>query len=267
MERAGRQMDGLSLHYYTVPGDWPHKGSATEFGEGEWFITLRKALRMEELIRKHGEIMDEFDPDRRVGLIVDEWGIWTDVEPGTNPGFLYQQNSLRDALVAALHLNIFNNHAGRVKMANLAQTVNVLQAVILTEGPKLLLTPTYHVFELYRVHQEGILLPVYVESAGAGGLPALSASASEDEAGRIHLSLTNLDPAREQSLRVELRGPTLSPSARVKGRVLSAGDMRAHNTFEAPDRVAPANFEALRVEGGFLQAELPPMSVAVLEIF
>jgi len=145
MREAGRWMDGLSLHYYTLPGTWEKKGSATQFDESEWFSTLRNALHMEELIRRHSAIMDRYDPQRRVGLIVDEWGTWYDVEPGTNPGFLYQQNTLRDALVAGIHLNIFNNHAERVKMANIAQTVNVLQAMILTDGPRMIVTPTYHV--------------------------------------------------------------------------------------------------------------------------
>ena len=89
---------------------------------------------MEELVTRHSTIMDKYDPNKKVALAVDEWGIWTDVEPGTNPGFLYQQNSLRDAIVAATTLNIFNNHSDRVRLANLAQTVNVLQALVLTQG-------------------------------------------------------------------------------------------------------------------------------------
>ncbi|MFS8572711.1 MAG: alpha-N-arabinofuranosidase, partial [Clostridia bacterium] len=164
MREAGAYMDGLSLHYYTVPGTWAKKGSATEFDEDEWFITLKKALRIEELIKRHSAIMDRYDPLKRVGLIVDEWGTWYDVEPGTNPAFLYQQNTVRDALVAGLHLNIFNNHAERVKMANIAQTVNVLQAMILTDGPKMIVTPTYHVFEMYKPHQGATLLPPWVEA-------------------------------------------------------------------------------------------------------
>ena len=154
MREAGRFMDGLSLHYYTVPGDWSNKGSATEFDEREWFVTMKKTLVMDDLITRHSSIMDYYDPEKRVGLIVDEWGTWYDVEPGTNPGFLYQQNTLRDALVAGINLNIFNNHCDRVHMANLAQTVNVLQAMILTEGERMVLTPTYHVFYMYKVHQK-----------------------------------------------------------------------------------------------------------------
>jgi alpha-N-arabinofuranosidase len=144
MKNAARQMDGLSLHYYTIPGEfWEGKGSATDFEEDEWFITLKKALKMDELINKHGTIMDQYDPKKRIAMIVDEWGAWYDVEPGTNPGFLYQQNTLRDALIAGITLNIFNQHADRVKMANIAQTANVLQAMVLTDGADMILTPSY----------------------------------------------------------------------------------------------------------------------------
>lgn len=159
--------DGLSLHYYTVPETWDHKGSATEFAEKDWYKTMKKTMYMEELIRRHSAIMDQYDPDKKVGMIVDEWGTWYDVEPGTNPGFLYQQNTMRDALVAGINLNLFNKHSDRVKMANIAQMVNVLQSMILTEGEKMVKTPTYHVFDLYQVHQENDLLASSLEN-GAG---------------------------------------------------------------------------------------------------
>lgn len=169
MREAGRFMDGLSLHYYTIPGDfWLGKGSATNFDEGEWFITLKKALRIDELITRHSVIMDRYDPEKRVALVVDEWGTWYDVEPGTNPAFLYQQNTIRDALVAAIHFNIFHKHCDRVRMANIAQTINVLQAVIHTEGSKMVLTPTYHVFNMYKVHQDAELLDLNIKSPGYG---------------------------------------------------------------------------------------------------
>jgi alpha-N-arabinofuranosidase len=259
-------MDGLSLHYYTVPGDWQKKGSATEFSESEWYITMRKAAQADELVRGHGAIMDEFDPKRRVGLVVDEWGTWFDVEPGTNPAFLYQQNSLRDALVAGIHLNIFNNYAERVFMANIAQTVNVLQSVILTEGSRMILTPTYHVFDFYKVHQDAVKLPVYVESEAAGGLPAVSASVSEGEGGRIHISLTNVDLKNEQAVQLELRGLTLSSSVKANGRILTSDTMTAHNTFDRPDLVRVKDFNAARISGGGLSVTLPPMSVVTLEL-
>jgi alpha-N-arabinofuranosidase len=266
MEKAGGLMDGLSLHYYTVPGDWPKKGSATDFEEADWFITMKKASRMDELIGRHAAIMDEHDPEKRVGLVVDEWGTWYDVEPGTNPGFLYQQNTLRDALVAGLHFNIFNNHADRVFMANIAQTINVLQSVILTEGAKMILTPTYHVFDLYQVHQDAVKLPVYVESEDIRGMPVISASASQDEDNRIHVSLTNIDTAKAQRVKVELRGVTVSPAVKVSGRIVTALNMAAHNTFDRPDEVTVKDLPGLAVSGGSLNLELPPMSVVTVEL-
>jgi alpha-N-arabinofuranosidase len=267
MEKACRYMDGLSLHYYTIPGgDWSRKGSATEFNEAEWYITMRKAARMDEAVRNHGAIMDEFDPNRRVGLIVDEWGTWFDVEPGTNPGFLYQQNSLRDALVAGIHFNIFNNYAERVFMANIAQTINVLQAVILTEGPQMILTPTYHIFDLYKVHQGGVKLPVYVESDSINNTPVISASASEDAEGNIHISLTNIDVKNEQAVQIELRGVTISPSVRTAGRIVTSENMNDHNTFDKPEVVRVKNFSGAAVSGSRLNVRLPPMSAATVEL-
>ncbi len=267
MREAGRFMNGLSLHYYTVPGTWAKKGSATQFGEDEWFVTLKKAYFMEELIIRHSAIMDRYDPERRVGLIVDEWGTWYDVEPGSNPGFLYQQNTLRDALVAGLHLNLFNNHCHRVRMANIAQTINVLQAMILTEGDKMVVTPTYHVFEMYKGHQDATLLPVEVEagsySFNSEQIPALSASASRHPDGYVTLSLCHFDPHQERELSCELRGMRASE---VRGRVLTAAAMNAHNTFSEPDQVRPAPFDAVRLDDKGVVAVLPPKSVVVLEI-
>lgn len=158
MKNTHQFMNGLSLHYYTMPGDWTNKGSSFKFAEDEWFETLRQALLMDKLITKHSAIMDQYDPDKKVGLIIDEWGAWYDVLPGTEPGFLYQQNTLRDALVAAIHLNVFHSHCERVQMANLAQLVNVLQVVILTEGESMIKTPTYHVMKMFNVHQNAQLL-------------------------------------------------------------------------------------------------------------
>jgi alpha-N-arabinofuranosidase len=266
MEKTRGKLNGLSLHYYTVPGGWQHKGSATDFREGEWFATMRKAYYVGELVAKHGAIMDEFDPEKKAGLVVDEWGTWYDVEPGTNPGFLYQQNSLRDALVAAIHFNVFNNHADRVRMANIAQTVNVLQSVILTEGPRMVLTPTYHAFDMYKVHQDAVKLPVHLESETSGGVPAVSASASQDDGGKIHVSLTNVDPVNEQSVKIELRGCVVSPSVAVKGRIITAERIQDHNTFEKPDAVTLESFPGAAVSGGSVAVLLPPRSVVTLEL-
>jgi alpha-N-arabinofuranosidase len=260
----GRLLDGLSLHYYTLPGDWGHKGSATVFDEGEWLLTMRKARRMDELLRKHGEIMDRYDPARKVGLVVDEWGTWFDVEPGTNPGFLYQQNTLRDALVAGIHLNIFNNYAERVFMANIAQTINVLQSVILTEGEKLILTPTYHVFDMYQVHQDAVKLPVFVESGdAAGGVPALTASASVDDDGKIHVSLTNCSPQLEQTTVLEL--PGFLPKA-VSGKIITSAAMGDCNTFQKPNAVIPGEFKGAVISRSKLTVTLPAKSVVMLEL-
>jgi len=268
MRLAGKQMNGLSLHYYTIPsGSWKNKGSATQFGRDEYLATLGRTLRMEELISRHSAIMDKYDPKKRVGLAVDEWGVWTDVEPGTNPGFLYQQNSLRDAVVAALNLHIFQAHADRVVMANIAQMVNVLQAMILTQGDKIVLTPTYHVFDMMRVHQGATSVPLDIQSPNLPGtaekIPTVSASASRDADGRIHLSLVNTDPDAQATVACSVVGAL--PSG-VSGRILTAPAMTSHNTFDAPHAVEPAPFAGATFSGGELSVALPPMSVVVLEL-
>jgi alpha-N-arabinofuranosidase len=227
---------------------------------------MRKAHHADELIRKHSAIMDEYDPNRKVGLIVDEWGTWYNVEPGTNPGFLYQQNSLRDALVAAIHFNIFNNNAERVQMANIAQTINVLQSVILTEGPRMILTPTYHAFDMYKVHQDAVKLPVYVESGEVNGIPVISASASMDDQNRIHLSLTNVDPAHEQNLCVELRGVTVSPSVKISGTIITSEHIQDHNTFDDANNVTLKEFTGASVSGSTLNVALPAKSVVTVRL-
>ena len=271
MSRAGRRMNGLALHYYTVPRDRTpperKRGSAIEFSEQEWHDTLRKTLRMEELVTKHSAIMDKHDPQKRVALVVDEWGTWYDVEPGTNGGFLYQQSTMRDALVAALNLHIFQAHADRVTMANIAQIINVLQAVILTDKEKMLLTPTYHVFEMFKVHQDARLLPVTLTTpdyvSGENKIPTVSASASRDKAGKIHLSLANCDPNKAVAVECQLAGVAAKA---VTGRVLTAPAMNTHNTFAAPNAVKPAPFTGAKLIGATLTVVLPAKSVVVLEL-
>ena len=268
MAMAGRQMNGLSLHYYTVPrGNWQDKGSATKFDEPSWHDTLRHALKMEELVTRQSAIMDKHDAEKRVGMIVDEWGTWYNVEPGTNPGFLYQQNSLRDALVAGLTLNIFNQHCDRVKMANIAQTINVLQAMVLTDKERMLATPTYHVFEMFTPHHDATLLPTELQCAdytmGGDKIPGLSVSASRDAAGAIHVSLCNLNPNAPAELTCDL--PGAKPQS-VSGRVLVAAAMQAHNTFDKPDAVTPAGFSDCKLTDGGFTARLPAKSVVVLEL-
>ncbi|AFZ66345.1 alpha-N-arabinofuranosidase [Deinococcus peraridilitoris] len=270
MKNAHRFMDAISIHYYTIPGDfWLGKGAATGFPDEEWGITIRKAWFMDELITKHGAIMDRYDPERRIGMIVDEWGTWFDVEPGTNPGFLYQQNTIRDALVAGITLNIFHTHCDRVVMANIAQLVNVLQAVILTEGERMILTPTYHVFNMYKVHQDARLVDTHTLPEGSDDEtkehPTFSVSTSTKAPGRLNISLCNADPQASTEVRLEVRGLNAS-ALRVTGTVLSADVKDAHNTFDAPDTVEPRVFDDFTIEGSMIRATLPRMSVTVLEV-
>ncbi|MEO7908815.1 MAG: alpha-N-arabinofuranosidase [Roseiflexaceae bacterium] len=267
--RGNFLMHGLSLHYYTPDGPLRQKHSATQFGENEWIDILQTATYMDELLINHSAIMDRYDPDKRVELIVDEWGTWFQAEPGTNPRFLYQQNSMRDALVAALTLNIFNQHSERVTMANIAQTINVLQALILTEAnsDRMLLTPTYHIFEMYKVHQDATLLPLDLScdqyTYGEFSMPSISASASKDAAGQVHVSLCNLNPNASADLTCELRGMALSA---VSGRILTADRMQAYNTFDAPDQVRPVDFHTAHVHDNRVTFSLPAMSATVLEL-
>ncbi|MDR0765561.1 MAG: alpha-N-arabinofuranosidase [Odoribacteraceae bacterium] len=279
MREAAGQMQGLSLHHYTVPGNWGRKGSATNFNEAEYLTTVEKTLVMNELLDRHSNIMDRFDPQKRVALVPDEWGAWYDVEPGTNPGFLFQQNTLRDAIIAGTNLNIFNNHADRVRMANIAQAINVLQAVLLTRDEKIVRTPTYWVFWLYKAHQDATLLPTVLTANRVNattaappanvpfrreprGVDAINASASRDAAGKIHVTLVNVDPKNEQTVEIEARGTTVK---RVAGHAL-AGAITEHNTFDAPDRVAAKPFNGARLAKGVVTVKLPACSVVLLEM-
>jgi alpha-N-arabinofuranosidase len=284
MREAAWHMNGLSLHYYTIPtGNWGKKGSATDFTEEEYFKTMRSTLRMDELITKHSTIMDKYDPMKRVGLMVDEWGIWTDVEPGTNPGFLYQQNSLRDALIASVNFDIFNKHADRVQMANIAQTINVLQAVILTEGEKMLLTPTYHAFKMYAVHHDATLLPMHFKSPdftfgdapaetprrGQRGedsntIPAVWGTASENEAGEINITLSNIDHLNAHEFTIELRGAGEIKS--VSAEILTADKITAHNTFDAKENVSVKKYDGCIVKDGNITVKLEPKSLILLQV-
>jgi alpha-N-arabinofuranosidase len=219
------------------------------------------------MINKHSAIMDKYDPKRRIGLIVDEWGAWYDVDPGSNPGFLRQQNTLRDALVAGSSLNIFNNHAERVKMANIAQAINVLQSMILTDKEKMIVTPTYYVFEMFAPHQDATLLPSELQSAdysfNSQKIPAVSASASRDKSGKIHVTLCNLNPNQSAEVTVDLQG---AKAQRISGQVLTDAAMNAHNTFEKPDAIKPADFSAFKTTEAGFTVTLPAKSVVALEV-
>ena len=268
MSQAARYMDGLSLHYYTLPtGDWGKKGSAIEFDEKEWHSTLARTLRMDEYIRQHSAIMDKYDPKKRVGLMVDEWGTWYDREPGRDMGALYQQNTLRDAIVAGINLNIFNQHADRVRMANIAQMVNVLQAMILTDKEKMVLTPTYHVFRMYRVHQGATSLPTDINAPeyrlDQATVPSLHVSASRDSEGRLHVSIVNLDPNRSAEIATTIDGAAVKS---VTGEVLTSAAMNAMNTFENREVVKPAPFSKFKLNGAQLSLTVPAKSVVMLEL-
>lgn len=261
-------MWGVSMHYYTLPtGNWGKKGSATAFDESEYFKTMVNCLRMDEIVSKHSAIMDKYDPAKKVGLVVDEWGIWTDPEPGTNPGFLYQQNSLRDALIAATTLNIFNNHCDRVKMAELAQTINVLQALILTKKEKMILTPTYHIFDMYQVHQDAKYLNFKLNSpdyeVDGNKIDAINVSASQDASGKIHVSVVNLDPHNTVKVSSALKGLAWS---KVKGTILTSANLTDVNTFEQPNKLQLRTFTGAKKDDDKLVVTIPSKSVVTLEL-
>ena len=258
-------MWGLSLHYYTT--NWSNKGSATKFGEKEYFETLERCLNVEKALDRHIAVMDKYDPSGRVALVVDEWGTWWDVEPDTNPGFLYQQSTMRDAMVAALSLNYFNERCARIKMANIAQTVNVLQSLILTDGEKMILTPTYHVFEMYRVHHDATMLPLHLNCSSyvmeGKELMSVSASASKDKNGKVNISLVNIDPSRAVEMLIDLRGGEYRA---VSGRILSAPLLTAHNTFDKPENVVPKAFNDAKVRKNMVSVTISPASIIVLTV-
>ncbi|MBQ9943717.1 MAG: alpha-N-arabinofuranosidase [Clostridia bacterium] len=265
MQRAAPYMDAITLHYYTLCGDWQKKGSATEFDTADYYKVLSRAADMDTFVTNHDKIMDKYDPDKRIGLIVDEWGTWYDVEPGTNPGFLYQQNTMRDAMVAAITLNIFNRHCDRVVMANLAQTVNVLQAVILTEGDQMVLTPTYYVFDLYKAHQDAKEVDCFVICNETGDethkMGQLTASASEKE-GKVTLTVANLSADEKAETAVAIRDKEI---AGVSARILN-GEMHQYNDFgKTPVEVQPfTDYEVLA--NGEIKLNLPPCSVAEVTV-
>ncbi len=253
----------ISLHYYTVPtGDWNHKGDAVDFTEKEYYDTVRNALYIDEIISRHLEIMSVYDPKHEIGLIVDEWGNWYDVEKGTNPGFLYQQNTMRDAITAALNFDIFIKHSDRIVMANIAQAVNVLQSVILTEGEKMVKTPTYHIFDLYRRHKEGERVFTSIDKDEKEGVPSLSHCATIKD-GILSLSLTN--PSLKESQEIEISLADFDFST-VEGEIVSAGDVHAHNSFTEKENVTIKKFSDYSVQQGKIKIKLPPCSVAALSV-
>lgn len=261
-------MDGLSVHYYAGVEKGIHKGSATDFDEAVWFNTLARALYIEEVLTRHSTIMDTYDPEKKIGMMVDEWGCWHDVEPGTNPGFLYQQNTMRDALTAGVSLNIFNKHCDRIKMACIAQIVNVLQSVILTEGKKMLLTPTYHVFHMYKHHQDAELVESWLEGAGKIGLkeqemvPDVQESVSVDKDGVLTITLNNLSPEEDRQIEVVL---TKKEPSRIEAKIVR-GRMQSYNTFEEPEQVKEEAFTQIQVTDRGLSFTMPACSVMMIRV-
>lgn len=260
--------DAISMHYYTVPGSWEEKGHALGFDEKRYYETIEATLRIEPMIERHLDIMSKYDPEHKVKLIVDEWGTWYDVEEGTNPGFLYQQNTVRDALVAGITLNIFNKHSDRVKMAALAQMVNVLQSVLLTEGGQMIKTPTYHVMHMYRHHQGADLLESTLTGAGEIGpdewkVPKITESVSMDKDGVITVTMNNLSVEASEKVEIQLanRGYHVT-----EAKIVTDSDMHAHNTFEAPDTVTEKDFTAYEETENGVNVTMPANSVIELRL-
>ena len=265
--RVERDMDAISHHFYTIPtGVWPKKGASIGFAENEWISTLRNTMRIDEFIVNNVKILDKNDPKGKVAFYVDEWGTWYDPEPGREPGFLWQHNTLRDALVAGLNFNIFHRHARRVQMTNIAQMVNVLQAMILTDGPKMALTPTYHVFHMYIPFQGATHLPTEIVTpnytAAGVTVPAVSVTAARDKDGKLQYALVNLDPTREAVVTTKINGVA---AGAAQGRVLTAPTMDARNTVESPEAIYPVKIAAEK-KGAALVLRLPPKSVSVLRL-
>lgn len=269
MRLAGDLIDGITLHYYTVPGagGWPPKADPIHFGEQEWAETLSKSEHLDELITKHSAIMDKYDPKKRVMLAVDEWGAWYKQDPNTHPGFLRQQNTLRDALLASTTLDIFAKHADRVRMSAIAQMVNVLQAMIFTDGSRMVRTPTYWVYDMYKPWQDATVLPIKIDTPwyakGQYTLPAVSGSAVKATDGTVHVALSNVDPEQPNTVTIALDGLN---AASVTGTILTAPAINSHNTFDNPDVVKPASFTNARIDGGKLVVTLPAKSLVVLKL-
>lgn len=260
-------MQGFSLHYYTFTRRWEDKGEATVFNDGDYFSLLKNCLNIEYFIKKYAEIMDKYDPDKNIGLMVDEWGNWFNVEPGTNPGFLFQQNTLRDAITAGSTLNILNNHADRVRMGNIAQMVNVLQALILTDGPKMVLTPTYHVFDMYKVHQNATLLPSTINCGeyklNDKSVPDLNISSSKSGDGTINITVVNVNPTESFPLACEIRGQKISSAS---GKIITAPELNTFNNFDNKNNVVIKDFNGAKVKDGIISLNVPAKSVILLEV-
>ena len=271
MDNVGNRMDGLSLHYYTVKGWSGSKGSATKFLNDEYYWTIGKCLEIEDVIKKHCSIMDKRDPQKKIGLLVDEWGTWWDEEPGTIRGHLYQQNTMRDAFVAALTLNIFHRHVDRVKMANIAQVVNVLQSMILTDmkdNGHMVLTPTYHVFRMYQPFQDATALPLEISCDSIKvrenqTIPTIFSSAAKTKDNSIVVSLANISLDKSQDIDI---ASDLSTINNITGEILKCKNISDYNDFEHPQTIAPHVFKDMKIKKNIIKIKIPAKSIVVLNI-
>ena len=258
-------MNGLSMHSYTVV-KWPPSYTSEGFGETEYAQILKSTLDMNDLINKHSAIMDKYDPEKNVALVIDEWGAWYAPLPGSHPGFLLQQNSLRDAVLAALNLNIFARHADRVRMANIAQMVNVLQSMILTDKEKMVRTPTYYVYKMYVPFQDASFVPVSFDAGaythGDITLPRVDAIAAKGKDGKLWLEITNIDPNQPVEIEASVAGIAAKSAT---GETLTAPRVDSINTFDAPNSVVPEPI-AVKVQGGKLSLKLEPKSITVISV-
>lgn len=268
MKNVSHRMNGLSLHYYTVAGWSGSKGAATIFDKEDYYWTMGKCLEIENVIAKHISIMDKYDPGKQIGLLVDEWGTWWDEEEGSTPGHLYQQNTMRDAFVASLTLDVFNRHTDRIKMANIAQIVNVLQSMILTRGKAMVLTPTYYVFEMYKVHQDALYLPLdlicdKINVRDDRTVPSISATASKDKNEIIHISISNVNIEDFQEVKIELPGVKIN---NISGKILSSNKITDYNSFKNPNVIKLKEFKGVKIEGNILKIKLPAKSIVTLTL-
>jgi alpha-L-arabinofuranosidase len=266
-QKFNQLIQGYSFHHYTITHNWTYKGSATDFTKEEWLSTMKNTLAVDDLLKKHTAIMDKYDPENKIMLAADEWGNWFDSEPGTNSAFLYQQNTLRDALTAGLYFNIFNNHAERVRMANIAQTVNVLQSVILTQDDKMVKTPTFYAFKMYKVHQDATLLPFALENSSWGigneEIPAIDVSASRNAEGIIHISIVNIDPDKPRNLSIALQGKNITG---ISAEIITSDKMNALNDFGKNELVNIKAFKDYKKGKNEIKATLPAKSIVTFQI-
>ena len=263
-----RLIQGLSYHHYTVAHNWEKKGSAIDFTTGDWDLTIRKNMEVDEMLKKHLAIMDKYDPENRVALIADEWGNWHDQEPGSHPGFLYQQNTLSDSVTAAIYLKTFNNSCYRVKMANIAQTVNVLQAMVLTNDTELVKTPSFYVFKMYKAHFDALMLPVEVNAEkygdGENDFSTLSVSASKNDKDEINITIANVTYDRDLLTMIDIDG--LDNYSVRKSEIITAGAMNSYNDFGKDEEVNISEFKGIGKEGNNIRVNIPSKSVLLISL-